>query len=86
MKNDIHLVVLMFAICLGFCSSRLAYNPDIALKAVYYSAATYCNKTIISSWTCGPPCETQQGVEAVTKIENADRDTFGFVTYNAADN
>lgn len=36
-----------------------AYDENIAMRALYYSGASYCQKDTIYSWTCGEPCTTQ---------------------------
>ena len=33
------------------------YDADESLKAVYYSAVSYCLITDIMDWNCGRPCE-----------------------------
>jgi hypothetical protein len=62
------------------------YNQDIAFRAMYYSAATYCNKGTVDSWTCGEPCSSLSGFGEMTRIENELLDTFGVVGYNQPSN
>lgn len=56
------------------------------MRALYYSGAAYCQKDTIYNWTCGEPCNVQQGAGQIYKIENELLDTFGFATYNSRDN
>ena len=62
------------------------YNQDTAFRTMYYSAATYCNKGTVDSWTCGEPCSSLSGFQEMTRLENELLDTFGVVGYNARDN
>lgn len=32
------------------------YDPNLGLRAMYYSGAAYCDKGTLESWTCGEPC------------------------------
>jgi hypothetical protein len=59
------------------------YNYNTGLKAMYYSAASYCNKATVQDWTCGEPCETQTGTGNITQINNEGMGTFGYVGYNS---
>ena len=61
------------------------YDENLAMKALYYSGAAYCNKQTIYDWNCGEPCTSLPGTGNIFKIENELLDTFGFVTYNSVD-
>ena len=76
------------ALAIAFVLSTVncLYDENLAMKALYYSGAAYCEKQTIYNWTCGEPCSSLPGTGNIFKIENELLDTFGFVTYNAVDN
>jgi predicted lipase len=59
----------------------------VSLKAVYYSAVSYCLITDILIWDCGRPCEQINGVskEDLVKVYDYEFDTFGLIAYNKFD-
>lgn len=83
MKNPLSTAVLVAAS--AFVASA-NYDPNAAMRALYYSGASYCAKSTIDSWSCGEPCTQQAGFTNIVKIENEVLDTFGFVGYNSRDN
>lgn len=79
-------ILSLLALLPSLALTKLNYNEDISMKAVHYSAATYCTKNSVVDWGCGKPCEVNQGLTNITKIEHEEFDTFGFVGYNEKDN
>jgi Lipase (class 3) len=75
---------IAFACIVGFANAL--YEETLAMKALYYSGAAYCNKATIYNWTCGEPCSSLPGTGNIFKLENELLDTFGYVTYNEKDN
>lgn len=63
--------------------SAAEYNPDHGVKAMYYSAAAYCQASSIEKWSCGEPCNVQAGVTKVVMVLDESQGTQGFVAYNA---
>ena len=59
-----------------------SYDENIAMRAMYFSGASYCAKSTINPWNCGEPCNVHSGVSEITMVENELLDTFGIVAYN----
>lgn len=53
MKKISYSVLALFGLAL---KTNAAYNSDLALDAVYYSASAYCAAATIPNWNCGEPC------------------------------
>ena len=49
------LAVLSAFAVLGFCQPA-SYDEALSQKAVYYSLASFCEKTDIDNWKCGRAC------------------------------
>ena len=62
--------------------AKASYDPINGEKALYYSASAYCNKTTLSDWSCGTPCDMHNGITNIVKLECRESDAFGFVAYN----
>ena len=75
---------LLFLLPLVECVSSLIYDEELGFKAMYYTAATYCNKSDLIDWNCGEPCNSP--VSNFTPIENSLLNTFGYVAFNDVDN
>lgn len=83
MKNPISTAIALLA-TIGFATAN--YDSNIATRAMYYSAATYCNKDTVQQWNCGEPCSSLSGFQEIKKIENEVLDTFGVIGYNPNNN
>lgn len=59
----------------------------MSLKAVHYSAVSYCLITDMMMWDCGRPCEQINGIskEDLVKVQDYEFDTFGLIAYNKKD-
>jgi len=42
-----------------------SYDPELALRIIYYSAASYCNKSAIMDWNCRPCIDPSFKIHAV---------------------
>ncbi len=57
-KNSIIVGIAFQVLMSTLPSVEARYNPDEALRAVYYSAVSYCLITDIMKWDCGRPCDS----------------------------
>ena len=74
---------ILASVVVGLASA--AYDEAVAMRAMYYSGASYCAKQTLNPWACGEPCTTLGAFTDMTLIENELLDTFGIAGYNAKD-
>ncbi len=69
---------------LSFASvGAVDYDPIVADRAQYFSAAAYCG-ALVQNWECGSPCSNGPQVSEVVQLSNAkDGGQFAYVGYNA---
>ena len=49
--------------CATIATATKIYNPEVAMRALHYTAAAYCAKTTLPNWSCGEACRLTPGVK-----------------------
>lgn len=57
---------LLLSLSLYLAHGAKTYNQELAYRGVYYSAATYCKRTLIDSWSCGTPCYVYPNMKEIS--------------------
>lgn len=61
------------------------YNSALAMSALYYCKASYCDAGTIGSWNC-PPCSYHPSFTSVNVYHNMSIDSQGFTGYDTNSN
>ena len=59
-----------------------SYNPNLAMSALYFCKAAYCDASAISSWSCGA-CSYHPGMQSVSVFTNSSIESQGFTGYDS---
>jgi hypothetical protein len=58
------------------------YDPSIAFRALYYSAAAYCDSRDVQTWSCGNACDQNSGLIDVENFNDTATNTFGYAGFD----
>ena len=79
--------ILILALLILTSAAYEEYSYDTGLKAMFYSAAAYCNQSSVVHWECGAACNNITGIQGeVITFVNRTTDTFGYVGFNGIEN
>ena len=80
------MIILLLLYTFSLMAVGAKYDESMAFNALYYSAASYCQKQSVMNWTCGEACDSMKGIRNITKLEDLTRAIFGFVAYSEVHN
>ena len=63
-----------------------AYDENLGKEYWYYSSASYCSESKLTSWNCGTPCQKGSRADDVKVYYNNSHASSGFGSYNTARN
>lgn len=84
MNSKLVASLLVIAAITGLVQAN--YDETFSRAAIHYSRAAYCSYDHLDKWDCGAHCTFNKDFVHFSRINNPDRDSFGFTGYDKTRN